>query len=330
MARCLSLVALALLLVLVNAPAVPEARDFKAKPARVGRLSPLSAKSDAPNLEAFRQGMRGLGWVEGQNLSLETRFADGRPERLNQLAAELVRERVDLILVGSTPGALAAKKETSVIPIVMVTTGNPVGGGIVTSLARPGGNVTGMTALGEVLNLKRLELLKETVPGASRVAVLANPVSPYTPPFMRQRDGAVRALGIELPVVEADSRAKLDQAFATLTRDRAAAVLVLTDVMFINERQRIVDLVARIRLPAVYGEREFVEAGGLMFYGASLATMYHRAALYADKILKGARPADLPVEQPTKLELDLNLKTAKAMGLTIPPSVLARADRVIE
>jgi putative ABC transport system substrate-binding protein len=212
----------------------------------------------------------------------------------------------------------------------MVTTGDPVSGGLVASLARPGANITGVTALGQVLAVKRLELLKETVPGVTRLAVLANPTSPYTGPFLKERDGAARALGLQLQVVEAGEPDKLEPAFAAMTRDHAGALLVLNDVMLVNHRRRIVELAAKTRLPAVYPEREFVAAGGLMFYGASLVDMYTRAAAHADKILKGAKPADLPVEQPSKLELVINLKTAKALGLTIPSSVLARADHVVQ
>jgi len=282
------------------------------------------------NLEAFRKGLRDLGWIEGRDFAIETRFADGKPERLPELAEQLVRKRVDVLLVGSTPGALAAKKATSTIPIVMVTTGDPVGGGLVASLARPGGNLTGVTALGEVLTVKRLELLKEAVPRVTRVAVLTNPASPYTVSFLRERESAARALGVQLQVLQAQDPTKLEQAFAAMAGERAGALMVLTDVMFINHRRRIVELAAKSRLPAVYPEREFVGAGGLMFYGASLVDMYNRAAVYVDKILKGTKPADLPVEQPTKLELVINLKTARALGLAIPPSVLARADHVME
>jgi putative ABC transport system substrate-binding protein len=300
------------------------------KTARIGRLSPLSAGTDAPNLEAFRKGLRDLGWVEDRDFTLEARFADGNPDRLPELAVELARRHVDLILAGSTQGALAAKKATSTIPIVMVTTGDPIEGRLVASLARPGGNLTGVTALGQVLSMKRLELLKEAVPGVSNVVVLANPTSPYTAPFLRGRDSAARTLGIHLRVLEARDPTTVEQAFAAMAKEHAGALMVLTDVMFINHRRRIVELAAKNRLPAVYGERQFVEVGGLMFYGASLADMYNRAAVYADKILKGTKPADLPIEQPTKLELVINMKTAKALGLTIPPTVLLQADHVIE
>ena len=300
------------------------------KTARIGRLSPLSAEVDAPFINTFRQALQELGWVEGRSFTLVSRFAEGRPDRLPQLAASFVRDGVDVILTGSNPGALAAKKATTTIPIVMVTTGDPIGSGIVTSLAHPGGNLTGVTALGGALSAKRLEALKGAAPGVQRVAVLVNPVAPYTGPFLNERDGMARDLGLKLQVVEARSRAELEAAFAVMARERAEAIMVLTDVMFITERRAIVDLAARRRLPAVYFDRQFVDAGGLMFYGASLVHMYRRAAVYVDKILKGARPADLPIEQPTTFELVVNLKTARTLGLKIPPAFLLRADQVIE
>lgn len=318
------------LLVLLPAASVPAQDARTGQPVRIGRLSPLSAETDAPNLEAFRKGLLELGWREGAGFVIEGRFADGKPERLADLAADLVRRRVDLILVGSTPGALAVKKATTSIPVVMVTTGDPVQGGVVASLARPGGNITGVTALAHVLNAKRLELLKEALPGVSRVAILVNPVSPYTPPFMRERDATGRALGLALPVHEARDPGALDRRLTAIAAERPGAVMVLTDVMFITERRRIVELLTRNRLAAVYPEREFVDAGGLMFYGASLVSLYQHAAIYADRILKGARPANLPVEQPTTIELIVNVKAARAIGLTLPPSVLSRADRVVE
>ncbi|HZP35879.1 MAG TPA: ABC transporter substrate-binding protein [Methylomirabilota bacterium] len=317
-----------LLLVPVAAATAQDARS--GKPVRIGRLSPLSAATDAPHLQAFRKALGDLGWREGIGFVIEERFADGKPERLEVLAADLVRRQVDLILVGSTPGALAVKKATSTIPVVMVTTGDPVEAGIVASLARPGGNITGVTGLAHVLKAKRLELLKEALPGVSRVAVLANPTSPYTPPFMQVRERTARTLGLAVPVHEVRDRSGIAAGLQAIAAERPGAVMVLTDVMFITERRRIVELLTQHRLPAVYPEREFVDAGGLMFYGASLASLYRHAAVYADRILKGARPADLPVEQPTTLELLVNLTAAKAIGLTLPPSVLARADRLIE
>ena len=319
----------AVLLGIIVAPLPGHAQD-PGKLVRIGRLSPLSAEADSPNLEAFRKGLRERGWVEEKTFTIEGRFADGKSERLPELAAELVRQRVDLILTGSNPGALAAKKATGTIPIVMVTTGDPVAAGLVTSLGHPGGNVTGVTALGQMLDAKRLELIKEAVPGVTRVAVLTNPRSIYTPPFLREKEGLSRRLGLQLPILEAGDPGAFQKAFAALPTERAGALMVQTDAMFITHRHRVVELAARSRVPAVYGDREFVDVGGLMFYGASLATMYHEAAGYADRILKGARPRDLPVAQPTKLELIINLKTAKALGLTIPPPVIGRADHLVE
>jgi putative tryptophan/tyrosine transport system substrate-binding protein len=237
---------------------------------------------------------------------------------------------VDVILTGSTLGAVAAKKATSTIPIVMVTTGDPVADGLVASLARPGGNLTGVTALGQVLNTKRLELIKEAVPGIARVAVLIHPTSPYTASFRKERDTAARALGIDVRTLEAHDAASLDTVLSALPKERVGAIMVQTNPLFITERKRIIDLIARSRLPAVYGDRQSVDAGGLMFYGAGLTDMYRQAAVFADKVLRGAKPADLPVEQPTKLELIVNLRTAKTLGITIPPAVLVRADHVIE
>lgn len=327
LARGPLLAALALLL----APAVCPAQEPKpGKIVRIGRLSPLSAAADAHHVEAFRKSLRELGWIEGAGFVIESRFADGQSARLPELAAQLVRERVDLILTGSNPGALAAKNATRTIPIVMVTTGDPVRGGIVASLAHPGGNVTGVTALGQTLYAKRLDLIKEAVPGIGRVAILVNPASVYTAPLLRDKDTWARTLGLRIPVLEAGRPDDLEKAFAALAAERAGALLVQTDALFITHRRRIVELAARSRVPAVYGERESVDAGGLMFYGASLPGMYREAAVYADRILKGARPADLPVAQPTTLELVINLKAAKALGLTIPAPVLARADHLVE
>jgi putative tryptophan/tyrosine transport system substrate-binding protein len=309
------------------------ARDAEAqgqKTVRVGRLSPISAETDVANLAAFRGRMRELGWMEGRNFSVVARFADGRATRLPELAAELVRERVDIILAGSSPGVLAAQRATSTIPIVMVTTGDPVADGIVKSLARPGANVTGVTAIGQALNTKRLELIKEAVPGARRVGVIMNPEAFYTPRLLEDRQRAARSLALDLRLFEVREPDNLEAAFAAARTDRMDALLVQTTAFFITHRKRIVELAARSRVPAVYGEREFVDAGGLMFYGAGLGDMYRDAAVYVDKILKGAKPADLPIEQPSKLELVINLKAAKALGITIPPSVMARADRIVE
>jgi putative ABC transport system substrate-binding protein len=297
---------------------------------RIGRLSPLSVAAEAPMLAGLRQGLNELGWIEGQNFAFELRFADGNLDRLPQLADELVREKVDVIVTGSSPGASAAKNATSTIPIVMVTTGNPVQGGLIATLARPGGNVTGVTALGQVLNAKRLELLKEAVPSLKRVAILTNPASPYTDPFLQESEAAAHALGIEARVLEARGPHDLERAFEAIVNEHAEALMVLADPMFITHRRRIVELAAKNRLPSVFGERGSVHAGGLIFYGASLPDMYRRAATYVDKILKGVKPADLPVEQPTAFELAINLKTAKVLGLELPWFLQQRADEVIE
>ena len=300
------------------------------RPVRIGRLSPLAAETDAAHLEAFRKGLADLGWVPGQDFTIDARFADGNADRLPALAAELVRERVDLILAGSTPGVVAAKGATTTIPILMVTTGDPVADGLVPSLAHPGGNVTGITALGQVLDTKRLEILKETVPGVARVGVILDPVSAYTRRFLKEKDGAARALGLDLHIIGVPDLASFERIPALSSSLRVSALLVQTNVLFVAHRPRLVERINATRLPAVYGEREFVEHGGLMFYGASLTTMYRDAATYADRLFKGAKPSELPVVQPTKIELVVNARTARAQGVTIPGPVLLRADRIID
>jgi putative tryptophan/tyrosine transport system substrate-binding protein len=263
---------------------------------------------------------------------IEYRDAEGKPERLRALAAELVALKVDVIMVGGTPQALAAKQATRTLPIVFPAASDPVASGLVTSLARPGGNVTGLSNLNTELVGKCLEQLKQTIPGVSRVAVLWQPgglAERTEKDMLKAAEGAARALGVRLELVEARGPDDFDRA-SEMTRTRAGALTVLPSVMFITERRRIVDLAAKNRLPAVYPAREFVDAGGLMAYGPNVSDLFRRAATYVDKILKGAKPADLPVEQPTKFELVINLKTAKALGLTIPQSVLLRADEVIQ
>jgi ABC-type uncharacterized transport system substrate-binding protein len=313
---------------LITAPAA-EAQQAKKVP-RIGLLIPASASATAHMVEAFRQGLREHGYVDKQNLTLEPRYAEGKVERLAGLAAELVRSKVDVIVAGSTPGIIAAKNATNAIPIVMVTTGDPVTSGLVASLARPGGNITGPTALGQELSGKRLELLKEAVPKLSRVAVLSNPTNPDSGLSLKSVEVSARALGVQFRVQEVREPTEFDNAFETITRKGARALMVVADPMFVSQRGQIVALSTKSRLPAMYPHMEFVDAGGLMFYGASLADMWRRAATYVDKILKGAKPTDLPVEQPTKFELVINLKAAKQIGLTIPPNVLARADKVIK
>jgi putative ABC transport system substrate-binding protein len=300
-----------------------------AKIPRIGVFLPASAPATAHLVDPFKQGLQDHGYVVNRDVTLERRFAEGKPELLARFAAELVRMKVDVIVAGSTPGAIAAKKATGAIPIVIVTTGDPVASGLVASLARPGRNITGVTALGQELAGKRLEVLKEMLAAVSRVAVLSNPANSDTALSLKGVEVAARLLGVELRVHEVRAETAFEHAFEAMTRERAGAVMVLPDPMFVSHRERIVALSAKSRLPAMHAHREYMDEGGLMFYGASLADMWHRAATYVDKILKGAKPADLPVEQPTKFELVINLKTAKQIGLTIPPNVLARADRVI-
>jgi putative ABC transport system substrate-binding protein len=316
---------------LLAAPLAAEAQSA-AKVPRIGYLAPNLAAS--PHLrEAFRQGLRDLGYVESQNVVIEYRSAEGKPERLPALAAELVALKVDVIVGPGTPTALAARQATRTLPIVFATAADPVGSGLVTSLARPGGNVTGLSILAPELVGKRLELLTQAVPGVSRVAVLWQPGGHderTDKDILKDAEVAARPLGVRLQFVEARGPADFDRTFSDMTRAGVGALTVLTSVMFLNERRRLVDLTAKNRLPAVYGGRDFVDAGGLMAYGPNLADLYRRAATYVDKILKGAKPGDLPVEQPTKFELVINLKTAKALGLTIPPALLQGADEVIQ
>ena len=317
---------------LVAAPLAAEAQQA-VKIARIGFLTPNMAASPPHVREAFLQGLRDLGYVEGRNVVIEYRDAEGKSERFPALAAELVALKVDVIVAPGTPAALAAKQATRTLPIVFPIAGDPVTSGLVTSLARPGGNVTGLSILDPDLVGKCLEQLKQAVPGVSGVAVLWQPggLGERTDKDMlKGAEVAARALGVRLQFVEARGPADIDRAFSEMTRARAGALTVLPSTMFLHERRRLVDLAARNRLPAVYPWREAVDAGGLMAYGANIADLFRRAATYVDKILKGAKPADLPVEQPTKFELVINLKTAKALGLTIPQSVLGRADQVIE
>jgi len=313
---------------ILPAPAV--AAPAWGRTVRIGRLSPLSVSSEVPMLDGLRAGLREYGWIEGKNLSFELRFANGQIDRLPDLAIDLVRQSVDVIVTGSNPGALAAKRATTTIPIVFVTTGDPITGGLVSSLSRPGGNLTGVTTLGVELNPKRLELLKDTLGGISRIGVLTNPKSPYTEEFAKNREEVARALAVELYPVEVRDPAELASAFEQLRSARVGALLVLADIVFVTHRQQIVELAAAGRLPTVYPDQAFVDAGGLMFYGSRLSDMYHHAATHVDKILNGVKPGDLPVEQPTKFRLVINLKSAKALGLEVKPILLARADEVIE
>ncbi|PYN82389.1 MAG: ABC transporter substrate-binding protein [Candidatus Rokuibacteriota bacterium] len=322
--------AVILTLRLALAPLAGEAQQ-SLKVARIGWLGDDPATTHFR--EAFRQGLRDLGCVEGRNLVIEYRFVEGKIERFPAVAAELIALNVDVIVAPNPPAALAAKQATTSIPIVFAANADPVESGLVTSLARPGGNVTGSATLSPELVGKRLEHLKEAIPGVNRVAVLWQPGATderTERDMLKRAEVAARVLGMRLQFVEARGPNDFDNAFSEMTRARSGAVTVVGSVMFFNERRRLVALAAKNRLPAVYPVREFVEAGGLMTYAANLTEQFRRAATYVDKILKGAKPVDLPVEQPTKFELVINMKTAKALGLTIPQTLLLRADQLIE
>jgi putative ABC transport system substrate-binding protein len=314
------------------APLAADAQQA-AKVYRIGFLvgTPPTGGAGLHFWQAFVQGLRELGWVEGKNIEIERRYSEGRYERLPDLAAELVQLRVDVLVASAAPATRAAKEATTTIPIVSVAVQDPVALGLAQSLARPGGNITGPTLTGGLaIAGKQLELLKETVPAVSRVAVLWNPANPMLPRQLRETEVAGRALRVQLHPVEARGPDEFDGAFSAIIRQRAGALLVTTDPVFFIHRTRLADLAARNHLPAMYGLREHVEAGGLMAYGASVPDLFRRAATYVDKILKGAKPADLPMEQPTRFELVLNLKTARGLGLTIPQSFLFRVDEVIQ
>ena len=315
---------------LLTVPLAVEAQPAGKAP-RIGFLA-LNPGANPHLRGAFLQGLRALGYVEGRNVVIEYRDAEGKLERLPALAAKLVALKVDVIVTGGgTPTALAAKEATRTLPIVFTSATDPVTDELVASLARPGGNLTGLSNLGSELVGKCLEQIKETVPGVSLVAFLWQPGSVGgRTDMLKAAEVAARALRVRLQFVEARGPADLDRAFSDMTRARAGALAVLGSAIFNSERRRLVDLSAKHRLPTVYTARDFVDAGGLMTYGPNLADLFRRAAVYVDKILKGAKPSELPVEQPTKFEMVINLKTAKALGLTIPPSLLQRADQVIE
>jgi putative ABC transport system substrate-binding protein len=320
------LLCLALLATPLAAAAQPAGKVY-----RIGGLvnDASSSPRQRAGLEAFRQGLHDVGFVEGRNYVLEVRYTEGAPERLGPLAAELVGLGPDVLGAAGTGPALALKRATTTIPIVALSA-DAVGSGLVASLARPGGNVTGLSNLAPELGGKRLELLKEIWPTLSRVALLWNTASASTRLEAREAEAAARSLGVDLQSVEVRGRGDFDAAFAAIVRGRAEALFAILDTVTLAQLPRLVAFVRERRLPAVYGTREFAEAGGLVSYGPNLADLYRRAGIYVGKILKGAKPADLPVEQPTKFELIVNLRTAKALGLTIPPSVLLRADEVID
>jgi putative tryptophan/tyrosine transport system substrate-binding protein len=297
---------------------------------RIGFLEATSFPTISPRVEAFRQGLLELGYVEGKNIHIEYRWADGKFDRLPNLASELVSLKVDVIVTGVPTSIPPAKKATATIPIVMSFDSDPVGSGFVASLAHPGGNITGLSSLSPEISGKQLELLKEIVPRLSRVVVLGTSTRPGHAHALREVEVAAGTLAVRLQYVDVRDPKDIEIAFRAASKGRAEAVLALGSPVFILQRTHIADLAVKNRLPAIYDRREFVEDGGLLSYGVSLIDLHRRSATYVDKILKGAKPADLPVEQPTKFEFIINLKAAKQIGLTIPPTVLARADKVIK
>jgi ABC-type uncharacterized transport system substrate-binding protein len=324
-ARLTALLTLLLLTVPLAAEAQPAGRVY-----RIGMLETRSTVLNAANIDAFRQGLVELGYKEGQNLEIAYRSSDGRDERFPDLASELVRLKVDLILTRGTPAALAAKRATRAIPVVMAASGDPVGSGLVPSLARPDGNVTGLSSGITESFPKRVELLAELLPGLRRIAVILNMANPVVPPQWSVVEASARSLGITPHLLDVRRPEDLRGAFDAAAKQRAEALVVGLDSVTQANLRPIAELAAQQRLPSIYPAKDYVHVGGLMTYGSSDFHMYHRAATFVDKILKGAKPADLPVEQPTKFELVINLKTVKALGLTIPPSMLLRADQVIE
>jgi len=318
---------LALILAVVAAPLAAEGQQV-GKVYRIGYLSIASGPS--PRTEALRQGLRELGYIEGKNITIEYRFAQEKADRLRGLATELVNLKVDLIVTGGPTATRAAQQATRTLPVVMAWGGDPVEARFVASLAQPGSNITGLTSMATELGSKRLGLLKEAVPHISRVAVLWNPSHSEASASFRETEGATRALGLSLESIEVRSAADLEGAFRRAVTRHADALTVLLDPVTLLNEAKVAELAARSRIPSIFYERRFATAGGLMAYGPLDEDLHRRAAGYVDKILKGAKPADLPVEQPTKFEVVINLKTAKALGLTIPPSLLQRADEIIQ
>ena len=296
---------------------------------RIGYLGATSRSTNPARSEAFRQGLRDLGYVEGKNIVIEYRFAEGKLDRLPALASELVRLKVDVVLTGGPIATRSAKQATATIPIVMAYDDDPVGSGFVASLARPGDNITGLSTLAPEISGKQLELLKEVVPKLSRVAVLGNAIQPGNPQALREINLAADAFGVQLQYLEIQAPKDIETAFHAASKGRADAILVMASPITFSQRRQVAGLAVKVRLPTIYSRPEYVEDGGLVFYGVSYTDLFRRAATYVDKILKGTKPADLPVEQPIKFEFIINLKAAKQIGLTIPPNVLARADKVI-
>jgi putative ABC transport system substrate-binding protein len=323
MGRVLGVISLSVLFAFADLGAQPAS-----KVPRVGFLHPGAPPNSSADV--FTRSLRELGYVEGRSIAIEFRWAEGRLERLPGLAAELVRLKVDVIVVGSTPAIRAVAQATKTIPVVMTVVADPVASGFVTSLARPGGNLTGLTLISPELSGKRIELLREAAPRLTRLAVLWNPSNPSHGETLKESETRARTLGLRTMPVEVRRAEDIDRAFTTIARERASALFVLDDVLLFEERQLIAELALRNRLPTVFGISGFAEAGGLMAYGARQSDLYRRAALFVDRILKGAKPANLPIEQPTSFELVINLKTAKTLGLTIPDALRLRADRLLE
>jgi putative ABC transport system substrate-binding protein len=323
-------IGLAVVLALILAPLAAQSQQT-GKVWKVGYLGTAPpAPASLPNWDAFVQELRARGYVEGRNLIIERRYSEGKPERFPDFAAEFVRLKVDVIVASTTPAVKAAKQASSTIPIVTVYVGDPIGSGLVASLARPGGNVTGTSTQGKELRGKQLEVLHELVPSATRIAVIWEPAIPPHLPSLKDIEAVGRALHIDVNSYPVRTAEDFETMLAAIVRDRAMGLLPFDGQVTFVQRRRLFEFAARTRLPAVYATRTYVSDGGLMSYGPSLADLFRKAAVFVDRILKGAKPADLPVEQPTKFELIINLKTAKALGLTIPPSLLLRADQVIE
>ena len=329
--RTLARVAIATILVLAGQAGIAVAQPASKVP-RIGYISPGASSNPArvARLESFRQGLREQGYVEGQNIVVEPRWAQGSYDRYAELVAELIRLKVDVLVTVGAAGSQAAKHATKTIPIVMTVVNDPLGGGLVESLAHPGGNLTGLSMMAPDLVGKQLQVLTEIVPKLSRVALLTNPASPGTAAMLRVAEAVAQTQGLRLQVLEARTPQEIDQAFVAMSKERAGALVVLAESVFTNQAKQIADQAVKMRLPSIFGLKEHVDAGGLVVYGADPIDMERRAATFVAKILKGAKPADLPVEQPSKLELIINLKTAKAIGLTIPHPVLVRADQVIQ
>jgi ABC-type uncharacterized transport system substrate-binding protein len=311
-------------------PLAARAQQPVGKVARVGFMGNSTAVLEANLVGPFRDGLRELGYQEGRNILIEYRWAEGNYERFPALVAELLALPVDVIVTAGTPATLAVKKATSTVPLVMIAVGDPVGIGIVSSLARPGANITGLSSIAPDLEGKRLELLREVIPKLSRVALFLNPLNEFHTVSVRQAFAAAQALGIKLQALEVRTSEEVAGAFAAIVREKPDALLILADRVFLHNRKRMMDFATEHSLPSVNAYRELVEAGGLMSYGPSYEDMHRRAADYVDKILKGVKPGDLPVEQPTKFTLILNLKSARTLGIDVPPMLLARADEVIE